>query len=1044
MRNSRRVLFTVITVAFLTAGFLLASCSNSTEDSGNEATVTINVRSKYATSRTALPSIEFEDYIYSIVATSGGSKRILAENLEISDLSKQKFTITRSVWIFKVQAYERMSKNLVLEGESAKVDLDKSENVQINMVLRASKSGVGSIKIPVNYDKASVTTVKAALYTDPTATTLATDEDGNTFPEKVFTKADGITSNEDGTYSLVYEQSGIPSGETYYAKVSLYDVNGVCVGTYTEAVYVANGLTSSPVIYAQKEDGTYETDEFGNLVEDETKTEVQMQANLYTSAITAEKGKTVIATDSNGNDYVLTDEDGDGIYDAELPPGEYTVKVGDTPETAMVIEDAKLDVGTGGGVVSTLKLDAVKVISSSEDGKYRVGNTFTLQAKTNDGENVTVWGDEFTAWWYVWTDSNSDGKVSGDELTLIENAAEAAGENESAAGDGNATDDSAKSAEFVCTPSYAGKYIVASCKQIFNGDPFVLKTEAILVEKGVLNTSKVEVSYVGEVPVIGDDLDKDNIVIEGLLDEDGNEITDLSAKFENPIVPETSGTVRIVISSPGYEDTTVETYLEVRYPAPSAQTVPSFVEDVAHLTYGTVRFNLNSADEGVFEYSVGVSEDGEKIWLPLTDEKIVLPVSEDGKPISAIEIRYAEVGTLGENGYVAPSDGFSLPILKANIGERFELASVALPEILKVSENASTTVIDENDETVTEGIVYEWYTASSSDAAEASWERIKAESGENYALSNYTPKVLDLGKYIAVKVRYAMTSDIGPDKYVQTISQAAIAKGTLPEGALVATYDAVVIVGGKVQPSSVVVKDSDGNELTQGTDYTISVPDEAILASDDVSVVITVPGYEDYTATAFVSVNAPKPESVPSLSTEIEKITGGFIKFDLDEDDAGVYEYSLDGEETPDDQKEWFDLTSDQFAIPMATSSVYVRIKAVGTEGEKGYIGESESVVVTVTEANRGNKPALRISVLISGDISVSKTVDGSMVTLTASTGFTNYEWEWELDSVLSNTTGNVFTIDTSSLKVGEYTIVVTAKKNGLPHSATVKVSVTE
>ena len=159
-------------IRFLSAGFsilalilFLASCSNiiradsGDKDSSGEVSVSFNITSSLTrNARTALPSVNFEKYLYEIKAKNLALdiEKTLASNLEISDLQGQKFRMTRAKWIFYILAYNKAAdgtaeENSVFEGESEEIDLENSSVATVTMPLHASTEGVGSVKIPLKY-----------------------------------------------------------------------------------------------------------------------------------------------------------------------------------------------------------------------------------------------------------------------------------------------------------------------------------------------------------------------------------------------------------------------------------------------------------------------------------------------------------------------------------------------------------------------------------------------------------------------------------------------------------------------------------------------------------------------------------------------------------------------------------------------------------------------------------------------------------------------------------------------------------------------------
>ena len=413
MKNRIRFLSAGFSILIFVLALLFASCSDIVQgDSGDEnissseARVSFRITSKYAVnSRTALPSIEFAQYLYEIKAknSKSGAEKSLAQNLTVDDLSSQKFAMTRSKWIFYILAYAinesgEAEGDSVFEGESEEIDLANSATATVTMPLRASTTGVGSVRIPLKYAASGVAKVTCGLYTSATGDELVDGKELVTF------EGSDITKGDDGFYSLVFKDDSVPSGSLVYARFVLYDKNDVAVGYYTEAVYVAKDKVSEPEIFVKNEDGTYKKDENGNPVKDTSENaSVEVEPNLFPASVTAEKYKKVFAEttvkNADGTEktvtYELNDEDRDGIYDTVLPPGDYTIKVGeltDTAETAKPVEDSSLDVSTKGGSVAAEKLNEVTLSGQAKTGA-------PIEAKAISSKNVDI-SDSVKWQWY--------------------------------------------------------------------------------------------------------------------------------------------------------------------------------------------------------------------------------------------------------------------------------------------------------------------------------------------------------------------------------------------------------------------------------------------------------------------------------------------------------------------------------------------------------------------------------------------------------------------------------------------------------------------
>ena len=926
--NKKSRFYTAGFVAILLIlGILCASCSLILSSDDNENLSDTKTASVYfslngnlnANSRSALPSVQLESYLYTIKAKnqSTAEDKILASELKLSQLSNQKFTIERAKWVFSVLAYlisvdeesgeETVSTDAIFEGKSAEIDLGSKANAVVNMALKATTVGTGAVEIPVTFSSKGVKKVTCGLYDSPTGGNLLEGKELQTY------SGDDITYNGDGTYTITFIDDEVPSGKSVYARFILYDENDVPVGYYTESVYVAKNQKSKPVIYLKNDDGTYQTDAKGNPVQDIEATCVEVETNQFPVQVTADEGKKVYAeTTIIGSDgeektllYELYDEDDDGVYDTVLPPGNYSIKIGENgedPENAETVEGASVDVNT----------------TENKHSIYLVKNSYTL---SYDDSELPI------------------KMISGEEL----------------------------------------------------------------------KSSKLSIA--------------------GLKDRVGKTVNNAIVRFipVATVVLTASKTVTVKISAPGYLPIEKSLYVEVRAASPDEADIPELLDGGEALPLNTIQFDLEDDDIDKYEYSFD-----EENWEPLTEDLIVVQNNSD-----SILVRTQETGTAEETGYVAPSDAVSISIQNKK-GTREDLKSVVISTPVKVAVPLTITVTNDADESVTLPLTYQWYTAVSATSEETDWQII-----EGAGSASYSPVVADLGKYLAVKVRYTEKSE----KYVSAITQSPVVKGILDISSLSVSYTEVPVAEtGTLSNENLAItgalKNSAGAEITV---YSKSIPTAPLAASASVNVIISAAGYEDATIPVFVTVKVAAPETYPLLRTDVDTISVGYVAFTLGQNDENKYQYSLDGEN-------WITLTSEQIEVPDTLNSISLRLIASGTAGQNGYIAPSDGVTVEITTENRGTKPAIKgISISVGGDISITTTTTGDVVVLTASEGYTDYTWTIDGESATSVTGTSIeatapekLTLNKASWNPGEYRIELTAMKNGFIYNAFASVSISE
>ena len=244
------------------AGLFFASCSGELDAvpddnaiASGAATVSFSINGNLAASvRTALPSVHLDSYAYTIKARrqDTGAEETLASGLKVGDLSNQRFTMARTSWVFSVLAYlitkdestgkETISEKPVFEGESKVIDLLNRVTAVVNMALRATKTGIGCVQVPVTYNSKGVKKVTCGLYTSATGDELLEGKSLQTY-----TPGNGITDNGDGTYTakITSSDNDFAADQTINIKaeggpdISLTsdnaEVNAAVEGMYTHA-----------------------------------------------------------------------------------------------------------------------------------------------------------------------------------------------------------------------------------------------------------------------------------------------------------------------------------------------------------------------------------------------------------------------------------------------------------------------------------------------------------------------------------------------------------------------------------------------------------------------------------------------------------------------------------------------------------------------------------------------------------------------------------------------------------------------------------------
>ncbi len=314
-------------------------------------------------------------------------------------------------------------------------------------------------------------------------------------------------------------------------------------------------------------------------------------------------------------------------------------------------------------------------------------------------------------------------------------------------------------------------------------------------------------------------------------------------------------------------------------------------------------------------------------------------------------------------------------------------------------------------------VTYQWYVAD--DSSGSNEKPISGATSKNLTLSANCG-----GKFVYVKASQGTVT--------KESLKSEVEKGTISSAS--ATYSKTEKSGETLSGSVTLsqVKDDSGNDITASASGSLK-DTNALTSSDYKDVIVTAEGYENFETKVFVTVQAATP-TAPALSSDTSNITYGYIKF---ASASNTLEYSTDGGST------WSDIGTGEIEKP---ASLYVRTKATGSEGTAGYIAASEKVSVDMT-GKVGTKVAAKVvtvTVEQFGDISVSKTESGGTVTLTAASGYTDYQWD--VDNGASNaafsSSGSTMTISTGSLAKGTYRVTVSGTKGGIVYSTGISVVV--
>ena len=362
-------------LAFI-AGFALISCQSEarntfTDDAQDsslpKAKLYVSVEDPYAPAleaRTALPSISWADYTYTLTGIEGygtsaqAEEKTLYSSRAYSKISEA-VTLTAASYSFTMTAYSGSTP--VLSGTST-ADLSTGSK-EVSFRMYPVSGSTGSAEITVNIpDDGIVSSVKTAWSESPVVLSS----------EKTLTALSFSGTSAKASYT------DLESGKGQYALFYFYDSNGQLLASLPESLVIVAGKTSVSEITITAAD-----------------------YHRYACALTVNKngsvwtdsGKTLSLRDSSDSSkiYSLSDSDGDGVFTGSVTEGNYHVYDGDDDTKVEFVSKNK----SGNLDFYTVSLESAKgtsltAVTSAEklsDGSYVVlsGSSFTYQAQITSG-----------------------------------------------------------------------------------------------------------------------------------------------------------------------------------------------------------------------------------------------------------------------------------------------------------------------------------------------------------------------------------------------------------------------------------------------------------------------------------------------------------------------------------------------------------------------------------------------------------------------------------------------------------------------------------
>ena len=504
-------------------------------------------------------------------------------------------------------------------------------------------TGKGSFSIEVKYTSSAVATIKGALYKAPVFTgvesdvvldpvTPAEEEDENKYKEKTLTN---------GIYAL----SDVPAGK-YIAAFYFYDANGnkLNANGYEEYVHIVDGLESKSTVNVTSLDDVYSI------------TYIPAPSVNAKGSYTRHSGTIVLpAAQKAGEDEgsVVNELDSEtslfcGWYDNVDFSGEPILSFEASVRGNKVFYGKYINAVEAERLANDLTLTYLdsNITSDENKGKAQVGNTIMLPTDKIPASTCV----------YKWY------RGSGETWEEISGASDTSYKLVNA--------DVGKNIKLKVTKTYLVGEEEDTSRILYHtvntsGTDFEeieLLTGEATVQKGTLDLSGITIQYSGKVSV-GGKPDKKNLILSGILkDVYGNIISNslLKGDFADYAALSASAKLDITIDVEGYtlsSASSAQVYVTVQNVAPTGIALrKNDDEGESVLEKGKIAFTAATVALGNLEYSI----DGNS-WRDVNAEQFT-------KPGNTLYVRYKQIKTANEIGYLMASPAVSLPVVTANVG----------------------------------------------------------------------------------------------------------------------------------------------------------------------------------------------------------------------------------------------------------------------------------------------------------------------------------------------------------------------------------------
>lgn len=294
-----------LTVFFIIS-ILFSSCKNIFQEKREGENQYATVFFSFSQSRAIVSEHNSESYYYTLKGYHNEKNEVFCDCISYSDFISSSYEIEVGEWEFTLCVYSDDSKRYLIYEDKQEILIEK-EISTVSFTLVPATSGSASLTITLNYpENKGVSYITAGLYEN----VLAQDA----YEIQIHTNENiSYSTFYNYTLTLTLEESSvilnasIPAGRNRFVKFFLYDSHYVCIGTYTESVFMKNGDS------IQVERTLENVNLFTAKVYITNKNEPWPDSGYVIKAVKEDK------------EYILSTSTGTNLFTGKLPLGTYDI-----------------------------------------------------------------------------------------------------------------------------------------------------------------------------------------------------------------------------------------------------------------------------------------------------------------------------------------------------------------------------------------------------------------------------------------------------------------------------------------------------------------------------------------------------------------------------------------------------------------------------------------------------------------------------------------------------------------------------------------------